>query len=245
MAKKDVEEMQRSAKALKKRAKAQVKAQKKEKKAAKKKQKAEKKYIKQEDKLRRKGIYPMDTPAEEEGEIIEAEEFVPAEWVRKSTEDIPFVEKKIDLMAQRREESSLHRLFEERYGETLATPETYNEYELSDVEKRRLEAIRAISEEAEAPLAPVAAPAEDVTEEVKEEVKAGEAQALSFWNLKQPLWLYKKFGKDKNIIVKIFVGLISLVGSVIRYPILIIAFIPRLIMKKLKARKADKAAAEA
>jgi hypothetical protein len=244
MAKKEGEEKQRSYKDLKKKAKKQVKAQKKEKKTNKKKNKAERKYLKQEAKLRRKGIYPMDAASEEEGEIIEAEEFVPSEWVRKSTEDIPYVEKKIDLMADRREDSSLHQLFEEKYGESLVVPETFKEYELSDAEKRRLEAIRAITDEPEVPAeaAPVQAMAPGQVEAAVEE-EGDEAPAKSFWNIKQ-LWLYSNYGKDKMIILKIIILLFSVGLWPITTLIRIIYLIVTLPIRILKKRKAKKAAAE-
>jgi len=244
--KKDLEEQQRSAKALKKRAKAQLKTQKKDKKKAKRANKAERKYQKAEAKLRRKGIYPMDEVAEEEGEIIEAEEFVPTEWVRKSTEDIPFVEKKIDLMAERRERSSLHQLFEEKYGESLAVPETYKEYELSDAEKRRLEAIRAMAEEAEPPV--VAAPAQAVAaapeveeEAVEEEKEARETKPI--WNPWQ-LYIYFKWGQDRMIILKIIIFLVSFILWIFSFPFRLVIWIFMTIIGKIKSRRAAKAAAE-
>lgn len=246
MAKKEVEEKQRSYKDLKKKAKKQVKAQKKDKKAAKKKNKAERKYLKQEAKLRRKGIYPMEAASEEEGEIIDAEEFVPTEWVRKSTEDIPFVEKKIDLMAERREESSLHQLFEEKFGESLVVPETYKEYELSDAEKRRLEAIRAITDEPEVPAEAVSVQAAGATQE--EEAEAGEkekevVETKPIWNPWQ-LYIYFRWGRDKMIILKIIILLVSVVLWFFSFPLRFVIWLLMTIVGKIKSKKAKKAAAE-
>jgi hypothetical protein len=244
--KKDLEEQQRSAKALKKRAKQQIKAQKKDKKASKKKNKAERKYQKAEAKLRRKGIYPMDAASEEEGEIIEAEEFVPTEWVRKSTEDIPFVEKKIDLMAERRDQSSLHQLFEEKYGESLSIPETYKEYELSDAEKRRLEAIRAMAEEAEAPVetAPVQAEVAAQEEEAETEIKEKAARETKpIWNPWQ-LYIYFRWGQDRMIILKIIILLVSIILWVFSFPFRFVIWLILTIVGKIKSRRAEKAAAE-
>jgi uncharacterized RDD family membrane protein YckC len=148
MAAKDTQDIGQEYKAMKKAAKQQKKAHKKDKK----KSKRERKYAKKEAKMRKKGVWLDDltTQTEEEVEVVAtAEDFEEKPWVRKSTDDIPLLEKKIDMMTDRKEKSDLHSMFEERFGESLMTPETYQEYELSESEKRRLEAIRAVEVEPE------------------------------------------------------------------------------------------------
>ena len=246
MAKKEVDDKQRSYKNLKKRAKGQVKAQKKEKKTTKKKNKADRKSSKLEAKLRRKGIYPMDAASEEEGEIIDAEEFVPTEWIRKSTDDLPYMEKKIDLMSQRREESSLHQLFEEKYGESLSVPETFKEYELSDVEKRRLEAIRAITDEPEVPVEAVSVQAEVAAQEEeaeadKKEKKVRETKPI--WNPWQ-LYIFFRWGRDRMIILKIIILLMSVILWIFSFPFRFVIWLILTIVGKVKSRKTKEAATE-
>jgi hypothetical protein len=265
MASDETQEMALSLKDMKKK----IKQQKKAKKKNKKKHKMEKKIAKKEAKARKKGVFLDDltTSEEEEVEVIEAEEdFETGPWVRKSTDDIPFLEKKIDMLGDRRAKSGLHELFEERFGESLEAPHTYQIYELTEREKRRLEALRALDEE-EAVVQEVEAPPVEAEEVVttkklakKAEVKAeGEEQPLSFWNFKQlwlegeeqplsfwnfkQLWLYSKYGKDKKKAVKYIIMIVSAVlwipATIIRILYFLIT-LPLKLMKKMKARKAEK-----
>jgi hypothetical protein len=227
--------------------KKRVKAQKKAKKKAKKRAKAEKKVAKKQAKLRKKGVFLDDlTPAdeeEEEGEIVEAEEFEAQEWVRKSTQDIPFLEKKIDMMGDRKEKSGLHSLFEERFGESLSVPATYNEFELTDAEKRRLEAIRAPVEEAPAEAEIISTETEEVeaaevAEEANKEKKKVKVpgELKSFWYPFQ-MWLYSKYGQDKFIAIKILIGLISFIGLLLLLiPRIVVYFVIFNIIKVIKGR---------
>ena len=148
MADQGSDDIQRSLKGLKKMAKQQKKAKKKEKKRA----KTEKKIAKQEAKLRKKGVFLEDVTEVEAVDEEAPGEFKAEPWVRKSTEEIPYLEKKIDRLAERKESSSLHDMFQEKYGEVLMVPETFIEYELSEAEKRLLESLRAMYEEIKAPV---------------------------------------------------------------------------------------------
>jgi hypothetical protein len=250
MASDETQDMALSLKDMKKKIKQQKKAKKKDKK----KHKMEKKIAKKEAKARKKGVFLDDltTSQEEEVEVIEAEEdFDAGPWVRKSTDDIPFLEKKIDMLGDRRAKSGLHELFEERFGESLDAPRTYQVYELTEREKRRLEALRAMDEEEEA-LEVVATPVE--TEEVTsktpskkaEVIEEGEAKPMSFWNFKQ-LWLYSKYGQDKKKAVKYIIMIVSAVlwipATILRILYFLIT-LPLKLIKKMKARKANKATSE-
>jgi hypothetical protein len=263
MAAKETQDIALSYKELKKKAKQQKKAGKKDKKKA----KREKKYAKKEAKMRKKGVFLDDlTTTEEEVEVVTtAEEFEERPWVRKSTDDIPLLEKKIDMMTDRADKSGLHSLFEERFGESLIVPETYQEYELSESEKRRLEAIRAVEVEPE-PVVVEETPAEAAPVEAKkglfgrskkapaEVVAPAEAEVIEEPGLKpiyypfQP-WIYKKFSPGKHKVVQILLLVISII-------LLVLALIPRLIIwiiitifktlgSKRKAKKEKKAEAEA
>ncbi|UCE37160.1 MAG: hypothetical protein JSW00_17035 [Thermoplasmata archaeon] len=240
------EDMERSYKELKKMAKEQKKSKKKGKKKA----KIEKKLAKKEAKLRKKGVFLEDVTTLEEEEEEKPEEFKAGPWVRKSTEDIPYLEKKIDRLAERKETSSLHTMFEEKFGESLSVPETYKEYELSEAEKRRLERIKAIEVESQ----PVEVVAEGEAEgaEAAAEVEAAEAEEdeategemKPFYHPKQ-LWLFSKYGKERGKIVKFIILIISVVGWVLLLIPRIIIFILMTIVKKLKRRKAKKVASKA
>ena len=235
--------------------KKKIKQQKKAKKKNKKKHKMEKKIAKKEAKARKKGVFLDDltTSEEEEVEVIEAEEdFEAGPWVRKSTDDIPFLEKKIDMLGDRRAKSGIHELFEERFGESLDAPQTYQIYELTEREKRRLEALRAMDEEEAAAPEVEAAPveAEEVTSKKlskkAEAIEEGEEEPMSFWNFKQ-LWLYSKYGKDKKKALKYIIMIVSAVLWIPATILRIIYFIIRLplkLIKKMKARKAEKATSE-
>lgn len=251
MAMEDSGNVQRSYKELKKMAKEQKKAKKK----AKKKEKLEKKIAKKEAKMRKKGMFLEDvTPIEEAPEEEKAEEFESPPWVRKSTDDIPYLEKKIDRMAERRERSTLHDMFEEMYGESLMIPETYKEYELSDAEKRRLEEMRADAEEAEAAVeAPVevAAEAEEAVEVAEEgetaeeaETEAPSGEVKPFYHPFQ-LWLYTKYGKDKHVVLKILILIVSIIGFILLLIPRLVIFLIMFLIKKIKQRKATKAASKA
>lgn len=241
------QDIKHSLKDLKRMAKEQKKAKKKDKKMA----KAEKKINKQEAKMRKKGVFLEDvTTAEVVSEEDASEDFTATSWIRKSTEDIPYLEKKIDRMAERRESSNLHNMFEQKFGESLMIPDTYKEYELSEAEKRRLERLRAIPEES-TPQEVVAlgpeVPSETAVEAKAQEAAAGETpetEAISFWTIKQ-LWLYSKYGKDKGKVLKTLILIISVVLWLDRFILCLITFPFRFMAKKMKARKAKKVATEA
>jgi hypothetical protein len=225
------------------------KRQKKAKKKARKRAKEERKVAKRQAKLRKRGVFLDDLTTakeeeeEEEVEVVEAEEFEAQPWVRKSTQDIPFLEKKIDMMGDRREKSDLHSLFEERYGESLMTPETYSEYELTDAEKRRLEAMRASEEEVPTEAEIVSTETEEVeaaevAQEAKKEKKAAKVpgELKSFW-YPFHFWLYSKYGKDQMIVVKIIILIISFIGFLfLLVPRIVIYFIILNIVKVAKGR---------
>ncbi len=242
MAIEDTKDMQYSIKELKKMAKGQKKAKKKGKKKA----KMEKKIAKKEAKMRKKGMFLEDVaPSEEVVEELKPEEYEVGPWVRRSTESIPYLEKKIDRMAERRESSSLHQMFEEKFGESLTIPETYREYELTDAEKRRLEELRAGEEVTEAS----AVEAEEVVEVAKEgdteeEVEAAEGELKPIYYPFQ-LWIYSKYGKDKFIVLKILILIISGLLFVISLPFRLVIWIVMMLVKKIKSRKAKKMATEA
>jgi hypothetical protein len=153
------------------------------------------------------------------------------------------------MLGDRREKSNLHDLFEERFGESLDAPQTYQVYELTEREKRRLEALRALDEERAvaqaAPQVPVQTQAVAAQQQV-ETSEEGEEKALSFWNFKQ-LWLYEKYGKGEKKVKKYLVMLFSIIGfipaTIIRILYFIITF-PIKLMRKRKAKKAEAAATE-
>jgi hypothetical protein len=254
MAAKDTQDIGQEYKAMKKAAKQQKKAHKKDKK----KSKRERKYAKKEAKMRKKGVWLDDltTQSEEEVEVVAtAEEFEEKHWVRKSTDDIPLLEKKIDMMMDRKDKSGLHSMFEERFGESLMTPETYQEYELSESEKRRLEAIRAVEVEPE-PVAVEEVPAEAAPAEAKKglfkrakkQAPQAEAQAerpAPVGELKpiyypfQP-WIYKKFSPGKPKVVQIILLLISIILLVLSLPFRLIIWIIIMIFQKIGSRKNKK-----
>ncbi len=235
-------DMQRSYKELKKMAKQQKKAKKK----SKKKEKLEKKIAKKEAKMRKKGVFLDDvTPSEVEVEELKPEEYEAGPWVRKSTESVPYLEKKIDRMADRHQGSTLHQMFEERYGESLIVPEKYKEYELTDAEKRRLEELRAEVDVVEAPAKPVieGEGEAEVAEEGEAAEEEGEAVKVELKPFYYPfqLWLYKKYGTGKHIVVKILIIIVSIIGFVLLLIPRIVIFIIMLLVKKIKGRKAKKA----
>ncbi|UCE74543.1 MAG: hypothetical protein JSV56_02250 [Methanomassiliicoccales archaeon] len=255
MAEDETQDISRSYKDLKKMAKQQKKSQKK----AKKRGKIEKKIAKKEAKMRKKGVFLDDiTPTEEAPEEEAPPDFEATPWVRKSTENVPYLEKKIDRMGDRRKDSSLHAMFEERYGESLMVPETYLEYELTDSEKRRLEAmeVETVGTEEEVTAATeeeavVAVETEETSaaEEKVESKKAAKAKAkvteLKPFYYPFQLWLYTKFGKDKFIVLKILILLISIVGFIFLLIPRIVIFVLITIFKKIKQRSASKATSEA
>jgi hypothetical protein len=241
MAIEDTGNAERSYKELKKMAKNQKKAKKK----AKKKEKLEKKIAKKEAKMRKKGMFLEEVTPVEESPLEETrEEFEAGPWVRKSTEEIPYLEKKIDRMAERHETSTLHQMFEERYGESLMIPETYKEYELTDAEKRRLEELRSTEEEVKPPVEAVKVEkAVEVPKEGKVEGAEAEASEEGVKPFYYPfqLWLYKKYGVEKHIVLKILILIVSIVGFVLLLIPRIIIFVIILIVKKIKQRRANKA----
>ena len=251
MTKEETQEIQRSYKELKKMAKQQKKAKKKSKKRT----KLEKKISKKEAKMRKKGVF-MDEiaptePVTEEGEAVEV---VATPWVRKSTSTMPLVEKKIDYLAERRERSTLHDLFEEKYGETLVVPETYQEFELTAAEKARLEKLGIREEEAARPaVVEVVSPGEGAAVAAEESVEvAGEeaAEAVEAPAEEEPegkpfyhpfqLWLYNKYGKEKMIVLKILILIVSVVGFVLLLIPRLIIFVIMILVKKIKGRRAAK-----
>ena len=247
MAVEDTQDMQRSYKELKKMAKQQKKAKKKAKKQA----KMEKKISKKQAKMRKKGMFLEDiTTAEVVVEEEKPEEYEGGPWVRKSTESIPYLEKKIDRMAERRKRSSLHDLFEERYGESLIVPETYKEYELSDEEKRRLEELGVKEKEVIEPVE-----AATIGEEVQKVAVEGEAVSEEEGKTKEvelkpiyyplQLWLYTKYGQDKKAIIKYLILVISGILFIFALIPRIIIFVIITIIKKIKEKRASKAAPEA
>ncbi len=261
MAAKDTHDIAHEYKAMKKAAKKQKKAQKKDKKKA----KRERKYAKKEAKMRRKGQWLDDLTisSEEEVEVVTtAEEFEPKQWIRKSTDDIPLLEKKIDMMMDRKEKSGLHSMFEERFGESLMVPETYQEYELSESEKRRLEAIRAVEVEPEpAPVEETAVEAEPAkakkglfgrakkeapAAEVAAEAEAPASELKPIYYPFQP-WIYKKFAPGKSKPVQYILLIISVIimipALLIRIPLWIIIIIVKKIGSRGKNKKDKKAEA--
>jgi hypothetical protein len=240
MADQGPDDIKRSLKDLKKMAKQQKKTKKKDKKKA----KTEKKIAKQEAKLRKKGVFLEDVTEVEAVEVGTSEEFKGETWVRKSTEEIPYLEKRIDRLAERQESSSLHDMFQEKYGEVLMEPETFIEYELSEAEKRRLERLRAVDEEIKAPVEVQSIVTEEgvVAEEEEEtkEVKAASGEAKPWYHPGQ-LMLYNRYGKGQHIIKKILFLIISIVGWVIIFIPRIIIFIIMFIVNKIKGRKPRKA----
>lgn len=238
MADQEPEDIKRSLKDLKKMAKQQKKTKKKDKKKA----KTEKKIAKQEVKLRKKGVFLEDVTEVEAVEEEARGEFKAEPWVRKSTEELPYVEKRIDRLAERKESSSLHDMFQEKYGEVLIEPETFIEYELSEAEKRRLERLRAVDEEIKAPMEVKALSEEEVVAEEEEakEVKAASSDAKPWYHPKQ-LMLYDKYGKGKGFIKKFLFLIISIVGWIIIFIPRIIIFIIMFIVNKIRGRKTKKA----
>ncbi|UCG68846.1 MAG: hypothetical protein JSV09_13790 [Thermoplasmata archaeon] len=242
----DTEEKHHSYKELKKMAKQQKKAKKKDKKKA----KMEKKITKKEAKMRKKGMFLEDVSTEEETVAEEdVEVFEATPWVRKSTEGIPYLEKKIDRMAERRESSSLHQMFEEKYGESLTIPETYREYELTDSEKRRLEEITG-KEEAEEPVEVIAVKSDETAEvseetEVKEEKKKVVKGKLKPIYYPFQLWIYTKYGQDKPTILKVIILIISGALLVLSLPFRLVIWIIITLINKIKSRKTKKVKAEA
>jgi hypothetical protein len=255
MAADETKDLDRSLKALKMKKKEQKKAKKKDKKKG----KLEKKILKKEAKLRKKGVFLDDlTTSETEVEVIEAEEdFEERPWVRKSTEDLPLMEKKIDMMGDRRARSGLHDLFEERFGESLITPVTYQEYELTEREKRRLEALRAAEQEEVVEVEAASVEVEETAKgSKKKKIKAAkegkekvEVDGLKPIYYPFQLWLYKKFGQDRNKVLKVIILLISIVLFAFtllpRLVLWIIITILKKIMSKVRGRKAKKSASEA
>ncbi len=252
----ETEDIARSYKELKK----MGKQRKKDMKKAKKREKLERKISKKEAKMKRKGVFleevapPTEAPPEQK-----PEEFAAAPWVRKSTETVPLVEKKIDVMSKRGERSRLHDLFEERYGESLIVPDTYKEYELSEAEKARLARILETEEKVEvaavpvvsapaegAPVEAAAAPSEKVEAAAEEptEAEKAEREALPFYHPKQ-LWLYNKYGKGQPIWKKVLILIPSILGFVILIIPRVIIFLIMMVVKKIKGRKSKKAAPEA
>jgi hypothetical protein len=239
MADQEPDDIKRSLKDLKKMAKQQKKSKKKDKKKA----KTEKKIAKQEAKLRKKGVFLEDVTEVEAVDVEAPGEFKTEPWVRKSTEEIPYLEKRIDRLAERQESSSLHDMFQEKYGEVLMEPETFIEYELSEAEKRRLERLRAVDEEIKAPVEVKAIVADEgvVTEE--EEVKEAEAASgdAKPWYHPGQLMLYNRYGKGQHIIKKVLFLIISIIGWVIIFIPRIIIFILMFLVNKIKGRKTKKA----
>jgi hypothetical protein len=253
MASDKTQDMALSLKEMKKKAKQQKKARKKDKKKA----KLEKKIAKKEAKMRKKGVFLDDlTTSEDEVEVVEVDEtFEEKQWVRKSTDDIPFLEKKIDMMTDRKEKSDLHSLFEERFGESLMVPATYQEYELTESEKRRLEAIRAVEVEPE----PVAVEEEKVEAkpaeskglfkrskkkaagegevEAEEEVEAPELKPIYYPF--QP-WIYKKFAPGKHKVVQILLLIISGILLILSLPFRLIIWIIIIIFQKIGSKRKAK-----
>lgn len=252
-----------SVKDLKKKLKSQKKSAKKEKK----KRKIEKKLAKKEVKMRKKGVFLEDivpegekAEGEEEAEVV-PEQVVAPQWIKKSAEPIPTIERKIDKIAERTQKPRLHDLFEQKYGETLIVPEIVEEYKLTDDEREHLGAItgenmEAVEVKAEAPvaMAPVIAPAEIKEEELVPVAKAEgvaaapveeklpeveEKKAVKSFFYPFQLWLYSKFGKDKMIILKIIILLISIVGFfLLLIPRILIYFLILFPIRKIKERKA-------
>jgi hypothetical protein len=238
MADQEPDDIKRSLKDLKKMAKQQKKSKKKDKKKA----KTEKKIAKQEAKLRKKGVFLEDVTEVEEVEVGTSQEFKGETWVRKSTEEIPYLEKRIDRLAERKESSSLHDMFQEKYGEVLIEPETFIEYELSEAEKRRLERLRAMDEETRVPVEVQAITPEEEAASEEEEVKETKAasSAEKPWYHPGQLMLYNRYGKGQHIIKKILFLVISIVGWVIIFIPRIIIFIIMFIVNKIRGRKTKK-----
>jgi hypothetical protein len=261
MASDETHDIALSLKEMKKKAKQQKKAKKKDKK----KHKLEKKIAKKEAKMRKKGVFLDDltTTTEDEVEVVEVDEtFEEKQWVRKSTDDIPLLEKKIDMMTDRKEKSDLHSLFEERFGESLMVPATYQEYELTESEKRRLEAIRAVEVEPEPE--PVeeakieAAPAESkglfkrskkkgaAEGEVVEEGEVAKPELKPIYYPFQP-YIYKKYAPGKHKVVQILLLIISGLLLILSLPFRLIIWIFVMIFKtigsKRKAKKEKKSEA--
>ncbi len=254
-----------SVKDLKKKLKSQKKSAKKEKK----KRKIERKLAKKEVKMRKKGVFledivPEEEKAESEGEAEVVPEVAPApQWIKKSAEPIPTIERKIDKIAERTQKSRLHDLFEQKYGESLIVPEIVEEYKLTEDERERLSAITGKKEEtievkAEAPVAvaPIKAPAEikeegvaqvakaegvavqPVEEKVEKIPEVEEKQAAKSFFYPFQLWLYSKYGKEKMIILKIIILLISIVGFLLLLiPRILIYFLILFPIRKIKERK--------
>jgi hypothetical protein len=248
MAMNEAQDAERSYKDLKKMAKDQKKAKKKVKKKA----KMEKKIAKKEAKMRKKGVF-LDEVVTPEGPPAEAmpEEMAAQPWVRKSTDAIPYVERKIDRMAARTERSSLHDLFEEKYGESLDIPVTYKEYELSEAEIARLEEMGVGVEETKVSppieVGPMGAEGAAPSEVVEAEVEAPKPKKVKgekpFYHPLN-LWLYNNYGKDKMIVLKIIILIISIIGFIFLLVPRIIIFIIMTLVNKMRQRKAKKAAAK-
>lgn len=248
MAMNEGQDMERSYKELKKMAKGQKKAKKKEKKKG----KLEKKIAKKEAKMRKKGVFLGEVvTAEKPSEEEKPEEFAVQPWVRKSTETVPYVERKIDRMAARSERSSLHDLFEEKYGESLEVPVTYKEYELSEAEKERLKELGVGVEETRVsppievgPMeAEEEAPSEPGEVETEKEVAKVKGAPKPFYHPLN-LWLYTKYGKNKMIVLKILILIVSVVGFILLLIPRIIIFIIMTLVNKMKQRKLKKAQAK-
>lgn len=236
MADQDTDNIQRSLKDLKKLAKQQKKNKKKEKKKA----KTEKKIAKQEAKLRKKGLFLEDVTTAEEVVEEKPSEFKAEPWTRKSTEELPYLEKKIDRLSERKKSSSLQDMFQEKYGEVLLVPDTYVEYELSEAEKRRLERLRAADEKVKEPVEvkAVTQVEEVAVKEEEAEVPLGKAKP---WYHPKQLMLYNKYGKDQKVVKRYLFLIISIIGWVIIFIPRIIIFIIMFIVNKIKGRKVKKA----
>ncbi len=260
MATEDPEDMAHSLKDLKK----MGKQRKKEIKKAKKRGKLEKKISKKEAKMRKKGVFLEEAVSETTPEE-EPVEVVVQPWVRKSVDTMPLVEMKIDIMAKRRERSGLHDLFEKKFGESLMTPDVYDEYQLSEAERARLEKMGIGVREASVPPISVAqevTPVEGVAVQTEETVAAPEEdpaataepmeaeEAVSETVMKPiyypfQLWLYSKYGKDKKMPINILILIPSLLLFILSLIPRIVIFAIMTIFKKIKERKTKKVASEA
>ena len=248
-----IKDRKKALKQMKKDHKKQKKTMKKERKKQIALAKEDRKLQREEIKLQRQGYQPPPaTPAivevEPEGTTPDETDSDSSTWSMKSPAVMPVIEKRIDIIADRRrgEDSNVNRMYREKYGIELDVPRSHQIPMLSEEEKRLLEEDRAREQP------------EVVEQEATAEVKTGKRFKFGLPSPKIPkmpkklgspkqatprgflypwqLYLFNRFGKGKHIIIKLIVGIISAVGwipiSFIRIPIWIL----RTIIGKIRGR---------
>ena len=246
----DLKDRKKAVKKMKKEFKKQRKSQKKERKKHIALAKEERKLAREEIKLQRRGYRPQQPPmasagvveVEVEGEAAESSEDAPSSWAMKSPAVMPIIEKRIDVLTERKGPgfSSIDRLYRERYGEDLEVPYSYKIPELSAEDRRLIEEER-VHAEAEAVKAKKAARAARGKfrfgrrgRKAPSSMKTGDLKPIY-----HPinLYIYKRFGQDRNIILKGLIFLISLALALVFFLPRVVVFLLVIIISKIRGRR--------